>query len=111
MENAYTEPLGAGNYSLRLDSMEVVDGKYGESYLFKGNIKEDEGNTFVLWITKPLKFTFGTDLGKLYRSANVNIPKGKLSDKIVEKDFLKKYVPIKLTYNDGDHARCRLRGI
>ena len=111
MENAYTEPLAGGDYSLQLDSMEVVDGKFGESFLFKGNIKEDGGNTYVLWITKPQKFTFGTDLGRLYRAANVNIPKGKLTDSVIEKDFVGKILPITLTYSDGDKARCRLRGI
>ena len=111
MENAYTEPLAGGDYLLRLDSMEVVDGKFGESFLFKGNIKEDGGNTYVLWITKPQKFTYGTDLGKLYRAANVNIPTGKLTDASIEKSFIGKMIPIALTYNDGDKARCKLRGI
>tara|TARA_Y100000114_G_C11652306_1_gene274867 strand:+ start:266 stop:604 length:339 start_codon:yes stop_codon:yes gene_type:complete len=111
MENAYTEPLAEGNYNLTLESMEVVDGKYGESYLFKGSIEEDTGNSYVLWVSKPTKFTYGTDLGKLYRATNTNVPKTKtLSDSLIADTFSGKSVSISLTYNDGANAKCKLRG-
>ena len=112
MENAYTEPLSEGNYNLKLESMEVVDGKFGESYLFKGSIEQDTGNSYVLWITKPNKFTFGTDLGKLYRATNTNVPKvKKLTDELIADTFNGKDVAISRTYNDGSSAKCKLRGI
>lgn len=112
MENAYTEPLSKGNYNLKLKSLELVEGKFGESYLFKGSIEEDQQNEYVLWITKPNKFTFGTDLGKLFRATNTNIPKDKtLSDSLIEKTFTGQDVAIELTYSDSMSAKCKLRGI
>lgn len=109
MENKYSEPLAEGDYSLCLKSAEVIDGKFGESYLFKGEIAEDVGNTFVLWISKPSVFTYGTDLGKLFRATGRKIPKGDFDDAKVFKSFAGALVPISLTYNDGSNARCRLR--